>query len=596
MATVKKQARKKSQRARKLTEDAIERHVGERSLQRGHEYFRAKMIFDCRREDQLLKGCSYGRSADSYRLSAHVDGNRILEAECSCPIGDGGRCKHVAALLLSWMHEPEEFRETEPLEKRLADCSKTKLIKLIEQMVEREPDLEAWLELALPAALTTHAVVKADDYRRQTVAAFSRAGYGYESDDDPTAALESLSRIGDEFCQQERFESAAAVYSGILEGFCAEYETFHDESGHVTVAACQCVTPLGGCLTHLAEGSETREAAVQALFEVLRLDINLGSVGFSDDALDILLDQTTTAERATIAGWMRGEASRGDGGLNNWRHSTWGGLLLDFEGEPADDEAFLQHCRDFGLTDDLVERLLERGRLEDALKEITAAPDYELVRHANRLVAHKHVDLAHDLVRERYSNDERRNSGHLRAWLEKCYRSQKNWQALLDLCLEAFRNNPDLPGYQEIRTLAKKLKTWKSLRPEIMSSIPKDSNDLIRIHLDEGEVAEAVELFEARSRQRAFGSNWDPIHLDVAKAAEKSHPETALQVYRAEAKQLIAARGRDNYRAACGYLKTIRRLFKQIERSDEWKGYIARIREENRSLRALHEELKRARL
>ncbi|MFG0334465.1 MAG: SWIM zinc finger family protein [Maioricimonas sp. JB049] len=593
---MKKQAKLKQRRASKLTEETIERHVGEQSFRRGQGYFRSNMIFDCRRVDTQLKGRCYGQSADSYRLSARVGGNRILEAECSCPVGDRGYCKHVAALLLTWLHTPDEFLKIEPLEKRLADCSKSKLIKLIEQMVEQEPDLESWLELALPTALSSHVVVNPDDYRRQTVAAFSRAGHGYEADDELTAALESLSSIGDEFCQQERFESAAAVYSGILDGFCAEYETFHDGEGEAASAACQCIPPLAGCLSHLAEGSEARNAAVRSLFEMLRLDINLGGIGLSDDVFDILLDQTTSAERAMIAGWIRDTLPNKEGFSSEWRRRTWGGLLLDFEGEPADDEAFLQHCREFGLTDALVERLLERGRLDDALKEIAAASDYELVQHADRLVVHKHAALAHDLVQKRLSKNEARNNGHLQEWLKKFYASQKNPQAILDICLEEFRDDPSLHSYQEIRAHAKKLKTWKSLRPEVMSSIPKDSRERIRIHLDEGEVAEAIEVFNARPSERGFALGWDRIDLEVAEAAEKSHPETALQIYRAEAERLIDVRGRANYRTACRHLQKLRQLLKQVERGDEWQEYISSLRKENRSLRAFLNELKLARL
>lgn len=129
-----------------------------------------------------------------------------------------------------------------------------------------------------------------------------------------------------------------------------------------------------------------------------------------------------------------------------------------------------------------------------------------------------------------------------------------------------------------------------------MSSIPKDANELIRIHLDENEVAEAIELLESRARKQTFNSRWDRVDLDVAKAAEKSHPEAALQIYQTEVERLIDARGRGNYQTACSYLRTMRRLFKRIGRSDEWQDYIANLREENRLLRAFKEELKLARL
>ena len=55
----------------------------------------------------------------------------------------------MAALLLTVMHTPSIFEETEPLEELLSGCSQAKLTVLIVRMVEQRPDLEAWLELAL---------------------------------------------------------------------------------------------------------------------------------------------------------------------------------------------------------------------------------------------------------------------------------------------------------------------------------------------------------------------------------------------------------------------------------------------------------------
>jgi uncharacterized Zn finger protein len=137
MAANKKQRASES----KLTENAIQRQVGERSFRLGRGYFDSNAIYDCRRQGEWLKARCQGRSADYYLLSAQVKEGRIAQAECSCPDGEGGSCKHVAALLLTWLHEPEEFRKTEPLEKRLAGCSQSQLIRLIEQMTEQAPDL-----------------------------------------------------------------------------------------------------------------------------------------------------------------------------------------------------------------------------------------------------------------------------------------------------------------------------------------------------------------------------------------------------------------------------------------------------------------------
>ena len=189
-----------------------------------------------------------------------------------------------------------------------------------------------------------------------------------------------------------------------------------------------------------------------------------------------------------------------------------------------------------------------------------------------------------------------RNHSQLRKWLKRFYQSRKNWKSLLELHVEEFRRQSSLSQYQEIRKLATKLKTWDTLRSDLLSSVPRDSNDLIRIYLDEGDVDQAIVLWESRSGKRpALAVGWDRVDLEVAQAAEKSRPETALKIYRDEVKRLISVRGRQSYQSACQFLKKIRPLLK-TSGHDDWDDYISRLREENRSLRALHEELKKARL
>ena len=64
-----------------------------------------------------------------------LDAGEIADAHCSCPVGGGGRCKHVAALLLTWQAKPETFAPVEDLAQALERRSKAELIALIQQML-----------------------------------------------------------------------------------------------------------------------------------------------------------------------------------------------------------------------------------------------------------------------------------------------------------------------------------------------------------------------------------------------------------------------------------------------------------------------------
>ena len=79
--------------------------------------------------------------------------------------------------------------------------------------------------------------------------------------------------------------------------------------------------------------------------------------------------------------------------------------------------------------------------------------------------------------------------------------------------------------------------------------------------------------------------------LEVANAAEETRPRAALELYQQHAESLIAQQGRQNYQQACRYLATVRRLYERLGESEAWARYIADLRERNRRLRALMEEL-----
>ena len=75
------------------------------------------------------------------------------------------------------------------------------------------------------------------------------------------------------------------------------------------------------------------------------------------------------------------------------------------------------------------------------------------------------------------------------------------------------------------------------------------------------------------------------------------HSSHYLNEYRAKAERLIAQRGRENYLQAVEYLKKVRSIYSDMQkRPEEWDRYIRGIRENNKALRALYEELRKARL
>jgi uncharacterized Zn finger protein len=109
----------------------------------------------------------------------------------------------------------------------------------------------------------------------------------------------------------------------------------------------------------------------------------------------------------------------------------------------------------------------------------------------------------------------------------------------------------------------------------------------------EKEIDAALESV-AKVKYAWYDCGHETLSIQVAKAAEKDRPEAALRIYQTTVDQLINSRGRDNYKTAALYLKRMRPLFQRLNQPDAWETLIARIREKNRALRALKEELDKA--
>jgi uncharacterized Zn finger protein len=155
-----------------ISSSQIRDWVGVTSLARGDAYFEGKAIDHARLQGTTLKALCQGSQPQPYRVEVTFEAQGIASAGCSCPLGDGGHCQHVAALLLAWMHAPEDFAPQQPPEDRLEEMSKADLITLIRRMFKVDPDLEDLLDLPLPGSATRP--LDESQFQRQVTKAINR--------------------------------------------------------------------------------------------------------------------------------------------------------------------------------------------------------------------------------------------------------------------------------------------------------------------------------------------------------------------------------------------------------------------------------------
>jgi uncharacterized Zn finger protein len=138
---------------------------------------------------------------------------------------------------------------------------------------------------------------------------------------------------------------------------------------------------------------------------------------------------------------------------------------------------------------------------------------------------------------------------------------------------------------------------WRELRTELLQWLEQKNyfGLLTQIHLAEQDIDAALQTVEKTGSGRPPEFALD-LRLTVAQAAEVSHPRQAIRLYQQCAERFIARRGRGNYIQACQHLAHAQRLAHTIGDEKAWDAYIQNLDVDHRALRALREELRKARL
>ena len=580
----------------KITEQRVKSLFDSGSFQRGKSYYRAGNIQHPKCQGITLRAQCLGSSYAPYRVQVELKSSSKVTTSCSCPIGGG--CKHCIALLLQWIHTPDSFNSVEELTHNLAERSKEELIKLIGQMIDKHPDLETLVEISL--LNNANAALDPEVIREQVLAVIEEEGgddYDYYGRVDLSGLKAFEDLIKGYFAAEEWF-NAATISMTMIETLLNSYDQLHDDNGEVNYYVDSEVDHLGAALEHLQDPEE-REAVLQALFDVYAWDVDYGGIDMGYRSTEIILDAAAPQEEELLRQWIRKKLANvpDEKYGSDFRRSAYGGFLLQLEEDSLDDEAYIRICRESGRTSDLVDRLLRLNRADEALREVRPIEDYSLLRLADQFVQHDAEDLIRPLIQVRAANEERRNT--YSNWLKERALANGDTATVLSILSGMFARVPELGTFQELSAVAQERGEWEPLRSQIMAQLQKDEKYslLTQIHLDEKNIDDALRTVELVKRLTVgFGlyNHTKNLKLQVAAAAEESHPNASIRFYLEIAENLINARGRGNYQAATEYLQKARRLYQKLGQNDEWLRLIRHIREQNRALRAMKDEFNRA--
>jgi hypothetical protein len=177
---------------------------------------------------------------------------------------------------------------------RLSEKNHAELLALLEQLVQRQPDIEPLIELLmeLPLATTTQErsrpgrgrerTLDPSTVRSQVASAFYHAGEGWGAASRVAAELELLYDIGKNFAEVGEWANAQVVYATVAEETVMQYEEVHDE-GQVSWVLGKCAVGLVKCLEVQSAlpqdeqlDTEEREELLTALFDLWKFGSNYG--------------------------------------------------------------------------------------------------------------------------------------------------------------------------------------------------------------------------------------------------------------------------------------------------------------------------------
>jgi len=228
---------------------------------------------------------------------------------------------------------------------RLRKKNHEELLFLVEQLMERKPDiqplLELLIELPLPYASQkgktpgkgNSRTLDLASIRKQLERALYSAGQGWKSANLIAEELRRLCGIGDDFAEAGEWANAQAIYAAIAGETIARYEEVEDEC-QIAEVIDECTDGLALCLDTQHDLPEderlsfvNREKLLTSLFDIWNFGHDYG--GINIDVVGTIVRNVTEDERKMVEGWLQQKINSGQD--SEWRKQSFVSFLTKLQ-------------------------------------------------------------------------------------------------------------------------------------------------------------------------------------------------------------------------------------------------------------------------
>ncbi len=561
----------------KLTQNDVRRLASAQSFQRGEDYVYA--VFKTQRRGDTLTAQVEGSQYEPYHVTVTLDQAGIYNTLCSCPYDWGGICKHIVAVLLTYICSSDSFAVRIAASELLADLDAKTLRTVLVDLLEHYPDLQDEVEAQLAVQQARSAPAKEETKsskrrspldpapirRRVTGILHSlssmRHSEAYWAVGGMVEQLGRMLQEAQDFVDADDAESALVILQVLGEQVIETYPTF--EYAETDVA--DFIMDVDDVLAEAILACDLPPDLEQKWGDTVTYwTKHLEDYGI-DDAMDIAL------------------AALG----------RWDAEFDEKESVPALSSARLNILERRGETDAFLALALETGQhLRYALKLIELKREQEAIEHAR-----EHFEQAWDaltlatrlretgnvsgavLIAER-GLELKGHKHNLGVWLADAAAGLGQTDLALRARIVAYEAQPSLKDYQAVQKQAGE--RWPELQPQLMDaarqSLSKDL--LVDILLYEGLVDEAIAIAEQE--------RWN-YHL-LEKVVDKviaTRPDWVIRVSQEQAEGLINKVQSKYYVAAVRWLEKARAAYLAADQKAKWRAYLADLRERHNRKRTL---------
>jgi uncharacterized Zn finger protein len=572
----------------KITEASVRSFATTESFARGYKLFQSGAVYDTFRQENVITGKCEGNSAPYYHIRVRIDEGGIHESSCTCPYDWGGICKHIIALALTYIHNPDAFNEQKRVDELLAGLDKKSLVSLIDQLITEKPELYFWLQNVIETPMVNGKLaqchsrrktpVSQTEYRRQIQNILHsldgrRRSEAYWMMDGMVSQLQDVRNTAHAFLNAGDADGALVILAALITEVTDRYDEFDDSDGELGRFLEELTLPLMEAILS-ADLSKSKRKQLEKELEPMVNDLS-----------DIGIEQFDIILTALVEGWTvdqsidLGEISEADSILV----AAWLNVL-ERQGRLAE---FLQICLETGQYLRYILKQIELGNYEQAVSiawnNLTQADEALLI--AKKLRDAGHLKDALDLAEKGLLLD---GSKHILGnWLGPMEESLGWREKALQAYHAAFESLPSLELYQTLKTLGEK--DWETMKPVLMSVFNGDrfENTLVDIYLIEEEWDAAIAVAD-----RIGDWQYDLLEKVVDRVIS-FRQDWAIQACQKQAQLLISKTNSKYYAIAGQWLAKVKQAYLSSQRKAEWQAYLDGLKSTYSRRPALQAELRK---